>query len=77
MIADFLAEMAELNKPSELPTRLKIEEAFIDLLQYNVVMGAYDQEHCDKIAHSVSMMDDADIFDMYKTMKKQFPELEV
>jgi hypothetical protein len=77
MIANFLAEMAELNKPSKLPSRQEIEEAFVELLQHNVVMGAYDQAYCDTVAHSVAMMDDQSIFSMYQTMKKEFPELEV
>ena len=77
MIADFLSDMAELDKPVEKPSRDTIEAAFFKLLQVNVDKGVYDQEYCARLFSGVSDMSDDTIFYLYDEMKNRFPNLEV
>tara|TARA_B110000211_G_scaffold7298_1_gene7995 strand:- start:1018 stop:1272 length:255 start_codon:yes stop_codon:yes gene_type:complete len=77
MIADFLAEMAELNKPIEKPSRDSIEAAFFKLLQVNVDKGFYDQDYCNRLFGGVSDMSDEALSYLYDKMKNLFPNLEV
>ena len=77
MIADFLAEMEELNKPSERPDRGRIELEFAKLLQHNVYKGFYGQDYCGELSNALLVMSDETLFEMYDEMKNRFPNLEV
>lgn len=77
MIADFLEEMEELNKPTERPERVLIEVEFAKLLQHNVYKGFYGQDYCGELSNALLLMSDEMLFEMYDEMKNKFPNLEV
>jgi hypothetical protein len=77
MIADFLAEMAELNTKSEKPKRSDIEVEFSKLLQHNVFKGYYGQDYCNTLSSAMFTMTDEVLYDIYDEMKTRFPFLEV
>ena len=77
MIADFLEEMEELNRPSLRPARSTIETEFNELLQNNVNKGFYAQERCTELSTALFEMSDEVLYNLYDKMKNKFPNLEV
>ena len=77
MIAAFIAELNEDNAPVAPLDRKESEEEFFRLLQLNVHTGKYDQEYCDLLIDTVSLMEDKEFSELCERMKNKFPNLEV